>query len=147
MEEARPLDAVATGGIYRLADGRENPDTVSAVLRYAKNWNFVFECSILPIANVAPSVVFQGTKGSLQMTRAGFVFQPPSGAPVEVRAEMDLDQAHAIDWLDAIDQGRAPSAPLTAGLNACKAVHLARAAYWTGKRTHYDEPASKILET
>ena len=147
MEEARPLDAVASGGIYRLNDGRENPDTVSVVLRYAKNWNFVFECSILPIAGVDPHVIFQGTKGSLQVSRTGFVFQSPRGAPVEVRAAMDLDQAHAINWLDAIDQGRTPSAPLAAGLSACEAVHLARAAYWTGKRTRYDESVSKILAT
>ena len=108
MEEARPLNAVATGGIYRLNDGRENPDTVSVVLRYAKNWNFVFECSILPIVTTEPHVIFQGTKGSLQVTRTGFVFQSPRGEPVEEQAAMDLNQAHAIDWLDAIDLGRAP---------------------------------------
>ncbi|MGD9648410.1 MAG: Gfo/Idh/MocA family protein [Pirellulales bacterium] len=146
MEEPRPLDAVASGGIYRLDDGRENPDTVSAVLRYAKNWNFVFECSILPVGNDGPHVLFQGTKGSLRVARDLFVYQPQRGSAVEVPAAMNLDQAHTIDWLDAIDQGRAPSAPLSAGLSACEAVQLAKAAYWTGKRTRYDESATKILE-
>ena len=63
MDEPRPVDAVATGGIYQLHDGRENPDTVSAVLRYAKDWNFNFECTLLPVPGVKPHVTFYGTDG------------------------------------------------------------------------------------
>jgi len=50
----------------------------------------------------------------------------------------NLDGAHAANWLAAI-AGTAPvNADLAAGLSACDAVHLARAAYWSGKRAHYD---------
>ncbi|MCK7482191.1 MAG: Gfo/Idh/MocA family oxidoreductase [Candidatus Moduliflexus flocculans] len=51
LNEARPLNAVATGGIYQLKDGRENPDTVSAVLQYAGGWNLQFESSVLPVVD------------------------------------------------------------------------------------------------
>ncbi len=34
LNETKPQSAVASGGIYQLHDGRENPDTVSAILQY-----------------------------------------------------------------------------------------------------------------
>ena len=50
LNETKPLNAVASGGIFHLKDGRENPETVSAVLRYAGGWNLHFESSVLPVA-------------------------------------------------------------------------------------------------
>jgi predicted dehydrogenase len=146
MNEQQPLDAVASGGIYQLNDGRENPDTVSAILRYGSDWNFNFECSILPVSGVNPHVAFHGTKGVLEISRDQYTYRPERGQPVEVKAEKDLDDAHTANWLDAIDNGTAPSAPLSAGLSACRAIHLAQAAYWTGKRTKYNAAGEIILE-
>lgn len=145
MEERRPLDAVATGGIYYLNDGRENPDTVTAVLRYPR-WNFVFECSILPIAGTRPGVTFFGTRGTLEVTRNGYTFQPERGSRVDVEAKTDVDQDHADNWIAAIDNSTTPSAGLEMGLGACEAIHLARAAYWSGKRARFDDSVTTILE-
>ena len=47
LNETKPVSAVATGGIYQLKDGRENPDTVSAILQYAGGWNLQFESTVL----------------------------------------------------------------------------------------------------
>ena len=146
MNESQPVDAVATGGIYQLNDGRENPDTVSAILRYASNWNFTFECTILPLNGVKPHVAFHGTKGTLEIGREGYTYRPERGQVIEVKAEKDIDDAHTTNWLDAIEKGTAASAPLVTGLSACRAIHLAQAAYWTGKRTKYDDAGEKILE-
>lgn len=145
MDETQPLDAVATGGIYKLNDGRENPDTVSAVLRYKKNWNFNFECSILPLSG-KPHVAFYGTNGTLEISREGYLFRSGQRQAIEVKAERDIDDEHTTNWLDAIHEGSSPSAPLSTGLSACRAIHLAQAAYWTGKRTRYDDSGAKILE-
>ena len=147
MNEEQPLDAVATGGIYQLNDGRENPDTVSAILRYASNWNFMFECSILPVTGVKPHVAFYGTKGSLEITREQYTLRPERGQPIEVKAEREIEDAHVANWLDAVENGAPLHAPLSAGLSACRAIHLAQVAYWSGKRTKYDDAGEKILET
>ncbi len=144
MNETRPLNAVATGGIYHLNDGRVNYDTVNAVLQY-KGWNLTFESSVLPIRNERPGVLFQGTEGTLEITRADYVFTPYKGEPIVVKAEGNLEVAHATSFLDAIKNGTKPSADIETGIAACNPVHLAKAAYWQKKRMRFDETATKML--
>ena len=145
MDEPRPVDAVATGGIYQLRDGRENPDTVSAVLRYSRDWNFNFECTLLPVPGVKPHVTFYGTDAYLEISRTNYILKANRKHAVEVKATENLDAAHATNWLDAIDGTAAINADINKGLSACDAMHLARAAYWSGKRTRYDEKG-RIVE-
>ena len=104
MNEPRPLDAVASGGIYRLNDGRENPDTVSAILRYPKHWNFNFECTLLPIPGVRPHVAFYGTEGTLEISRTNYIFRAARKHAIEVKAAENLDTA-ARDQLGRRDCG------------------------------------------
>ena len=146
LNEARPLNAVATGGIYQLKDGRENPDTVSAVLQYAGGWNLQFESSVLPVVTPRPSVYFQGTEGSLDIARDGYVFRPNKGAAVEVKSSENLELAHAVNFLDAVKNGTRPSADIETGVQACLPVHLAREAYWRRKRMRFDASGSRIEE-
>ncbi len=148
MNDARPLSATAGGGIYQLNDGRVNPDTVNAIIRYGGNgngpWNLTFESSVLSIRNDRPGILFEGTDGTLELTRAGYVFQPNRGEAVEVRAEGSLEVAHAANFLDAIAKGSTPSAGIEIGLEACRPVHLARAAYWKGHQMVMDASGTRI---
>ena len=150
MNESRPLNATATGGIYQMKDGRVNPDTVNAVLQYAGgrngNWNLTFESSVLPIRNERPGVFFQGTEGSLELTRAEYVFTPLKGEAQVVKAEGNLEVAQAANFLDAVKSGKRPSADMQTGIEACNPVHLAKAAYWKKRRMAFDPTGSKILE-
>ncbi len=146
LNETRPLNAVATGGIYQLKDGRENPDTVNAVLQYAGGWNLSFESSVLPVATPRPSVLFQGTEGSLDIARDGYVFRPNKGAAVEVKSSENLELAHVTSFLDAVKSGSRPSADIETGVQACLPVHLAREAYWRRKRMRFDASGSRIEE-
>jgi len=146
LNETKPLNAVATGGIYQLKDGRENPDTVSAVLQYAGGWNLDFESTVLSVATPRPSVFFQGTEGSLDIARDGYVFRPNKGAPVEQRSSENLELAHATEFMSAIKEGRRPSADIEIGVQACNPVHLAKAAYWRKKRMRFDASGSRIEE-
>lgn len=150
MNETRPLNAVATGGIYQMNDGRVNPDTVNAVLQYAggKNgqWNLSFESSVLPIRNERPGVFFQGTEGTLEITRAEYVFTPNKGDAQIVKAEGSLEVAHANNFLDAVKNGSRPSADVQTGIDACNPVHLAKAAYWHRKRMKFDPTGTKIVD-
>lgn len=145
MNESRPLNAVATGGIYQLKDGRVNPDTVNAILQYPGGWNLTFESSVLPIRNDRPGVFFQGTEGTLEITRAEYVFTPTKGDVQVVKAEGSLEIAHAADFLDAVKSGKRPSADLQTGIEACNPVHLAKAAFWTRKRMKFDPTGAKIV--
>jgi predicted dehydrogenase len=145
MSESRPLSAVATGGIYQLNDGRVNPDTVNAVLQY-KSWNLTFESSVLPIRNERPGVFFLGTEGTLDLTRADYVFTPNKGESQVVKAEGNLEIAHVTDFLDAVKTGKRPNADIQTGVEACNPVHLAKAAYWKKKRMRFDPSGMKIVE-
>lgn len=148
MNDPRPERATVTGGIFQLNDGRVNPDTVSAVISYRGGengpWNLTFESSVLSIRNERPGVFFEGTAGTLELTRAGYLFQPNTGAAIEVRAEGGLEVAHALDFIRAIEAGTRPSAGIDIGLEACRPVHLARSAYWKGRPMAMD-PAGKII--
>ena len=146
MNETRPASAVASGGIYQLHDGRENPDTVSAILQYAGGWNLHFESSVLPLETTRPSVFFQGTEGSLDIARDGYVYRPNKGQPVEQKTNENLEVAHATDFLDAVRDGRKPSADIDIGVQACNPIHLAKAAYWRRKRTRFDAAGAAIVE-
>ncbi|MFN7827529.1 MAG: Gfo/Idh/MocA family protein [Acidobacteriota bacterium] len=150
MGDPSPEQATVTGGIFQLRDGRVNPDTVSAVIRYRGQangpWNLTFESSVLSIRNERPGVFFEGTSGTLELTRAGYIFQPNGGAAIEVKAEGSLEIAHASDFIRAIETGSEPSASLARGLEACRPVHLARSAYWKGRPMRMD-PAGKSIVT
>jgi len=133
MDDASPESAVAAGGIYAFQDGRENPDTVNAIVKY-KNWNLSFESSVLPIKNDNPSVFFEGAEGTLDLARTGYTFTPNKGEPLHVAAEGSLERAHAANFVDAIVRGTAVSANLESGINAIRPVQMALNSYWS--KTH-----------
>ncbi len=130
LNDAAPQSAYATGGIYSLPDGRDNPDTVSAIVRYSK-WNLNFESSVLPLRNDRPSVLFEGTQGLLEIARDGYVFTPRSGEAVRVDTKESLEVAHTKNFLDAVVDGKAPNAPLEAGIQASVPVLLSVKSYWS----------------
>jgi predicted dehydrogenase len=132
LDDAEPQSASAVGGIYQLHDGRQNPDTVSAVIQY-RDWNLNFESSVLSIRNDRPSVLFEGTEGTLDLAREGYVFTPNQGEAVSVTASEGLERAHTRNFLDAICSGARVNAPLQAGIDASRPVQLALRSYWTHK--------------
>jgi len=132
LDDSQPVSAVSLGGDFQLHDDRDNPDTVSAIVRY-KNWNLNFESSVLSIRNNAPSVFFEGTEGTLDITREGYTFTPNNGAPIQVTATQDLERAHTGNFIDAIVKGDKVNAPLADGLAASLPVMMALDSYWSHK--------------
>lgn len=141
MNEAHPLTAYATGGIYDAADhdGRINPDTINAILKYPRNWNLTFESSVLPLKAQQPTVVFLGTDASLDISRKRYVFMPNDGKPEIVEASGPLEIAHASNFFDAITKGVKPNAAIEAGIQACNPVYLANRAYWEKRTVAWEE--------
>lgn len=130
MNDAKPKSAVALGGIYAYDDGRQNPDTVNAIIQYNK-WNLSFESSVASIRNDRPSVFFQGTEGTLDLARDGYTWQPNKGSAVRVEAEGTLERAHTANFIDGILLNRPISAKLEFGVDACRPVQMALKAYRT----------------
>ncbi len=145
MDDTNPLNAVTTGGIYHLKDGRSNPDTVNSILQYKDGWNFTFECTVMPIKNVHDSVLFHGTEGNLELFRSGYIYTPHQETPEVVQTTESLDEAHVLNFISAIQKGTPLSAPIAVGLDAVKPSHLAAKAYWTGKRVSFNKDQSEIV--
>lgn len=141
LNETRPLSASATGGIYDAADkdGRVNPDTVNAILKYPGGWNLTFESSVLPLKAQQPTVVFLGTEGSLDISRERYIFMPNKGSQQVVQASGPLEIAHASNFLDAVVKGAKPNADVEMGIQACNPVHLANRAYWEKRTVAWEE--------
>ncbi|MGB3150308.1 MAG: Gfo/Idh/MocA family oxidoreductase, partial [Maribacter sp.] len=146
MDDANPKNAVTTGGIYHLKDGRTNPDTVNTIIQYEEGWNFTFECSILPVKNQNDSVLFHGTKGKLEVFRAGYIYTPHGSSPNFIENTESLDELHVTNFLNAISFGEKLNAPIEIGLQAVKPSHLATASYWSGKRMSFNKEETQIIE-
>jgi predicted dehydrogenase len=132
LDDDQPASAAALGGDFQLRGDLTNPDTVSAIVRY-KSWNLNFESSVLSIKDDAPSVYFEGTKGSLNLTRKGYTLTPNDGTPTEVNSTQSLERAHTANFIDAIVKGEKLNAPLAAGLAASVPVMMALQSYWSQK--------------
>lgn len=132
LNDPHPASAAALGGLYDLYGYFQNPDTVSAIVQY-KNWNLNFESSVLPLRDEHPSVFFEGTDGTLNITRAGYTYTPNKGEAVIFKSTQDLEVAHTRNFLDAIIIGTPVSAPLSAGLDATLPVQMCLKSYWSHK--------------
>ena len=86
---------------------------------------------MLSIRNPRPSVYFEGTKGTLDLTRGGYTLTPNDGAPTEFKSTQNLERAHTGNFLDAIVNGTRVNAPVTAGLAASVPVMMALDSYWS----------------
>jgi len=129
LSDASPKSAAVAGGVQHLKDGRENPDSVAAVIEYA-SWNLSFESTILPVPDDRPTVLFMGTAGTLDLARASYIYTPRQGAPLVVKAEGSLEAAHVRNFLDAVKANRRPNAPVEAAIEGLRPCFLAREAYW-----------------
>lgn len=130
LDDSAPASAAALGGDYELRGDLTNPDTVSAVIRY-KSWNLNFESTVLSVRDPKPSVFFEGTKGTLDLTRKGYTLTPNDGAPTEVVANQSLERAHTGNFIDAIVKGDKLNAPLETGIAASVPVMMALDSYWS----------------
>jgi predicted dehydrogenase len=132
LDDSNPQKATALGGIYKLHDQRKNPDTVSAIVQY-RDWNLNFESSVASIRDDHPSVFFEGTEGTLDLSRDGYTFTPNQGIATEISSTESLEKAHTGNFLDAIVAGAKVNAPLRAGLEASLPVQMALRSYWSQK--------------
>lgn len=138
MSDSQPVNAAALGGDFQLRGDLTNPDTVSAIVRYS-NWNLNFESSVLSVRDPHPTVFFEGTEGTLNLTREGYTLTPNDGEPVQANATQSLEREHTTNFIDAIVKGGKINAPLSAGLEASVPVMMALQSYWSRKMVAREE--------
>ncbi len=94
---------------------------------------------MLPIRDERPSVLFQGTEGTLDLARDNYIFQPNKGKAVQVAPEKSLEEAHTANFISAIIGNKPVSAPVQAGIDACRPMQMALKAYWENRLIKRDE--------
>jgi len=157
MDSPTPTSAIANGHVYEMTDW-ECPDTVSCTLEYPKGFlvnYFGGHTSGIDFG----SMVFYGTKATLQLTLAGFGlyeepgrfwynsksqrWRPEPKLYVESEHEGTSDSLH--NWLDSIRSRKPPNANIRAGVEAGFTTHLGNAALRSGKKATWDEVQQKIV--
>jgi predicted dehydrogenase len=137
-----PTKAVTVGGNYTSQGIWQTPDTIQTLLVYPQNLQVYFEGTFCNQRN-GSMVEFMGTEATLYIDRGRFELIPeprskqkpeemilgtgPRGRDFYDRPEGEL--LHLIDWIDAIRNGRQPSATVQAGVRAAAAAHLGNQAY------------------
>lgn len=167
MDDHFPRSVVAHGGIFAWPDGRENPDTFTALLEYPKGFLVSYSTSF---GNDAPSHIrFMGKKATLMNfgtegtprwkwveEKGNFEDEPeiqreerwvslPGDGGKGPASTPDEDLSHVANWLESLRAGRQPSAPVQAGYAHSVACIMATRAYWEGRKLYWEPKTESIL--
>jgi hypothetical protein len=164
MDEDIPETVVASGGIYVWNDGRENPDTFSAVATYKKGFAHVFQAqfgnsfgSHSAIFGKSGTLWADGGEGSEAWTltpRGGGRGKPAfaeqklaiPGIPA-TSSPSDDSKPHFDDWVKAMrSRNPAPNGDITTGFKHSVAVIMAERALREGKKMYWDAKREEILD-
>lgn len=170
-----PRSIVANGGIYTWNDGRENPDTVTAVMDYGPNNDMTKGFQVLYSSRFTNSA--GGTK-ELYYSNAGMLnldtnevtsegglteehasamgmkanlltpFTLPTTARIETGANTGGDpmtSLHVRNWMECVRNRKTPNASVEAGYNHSVANIMARIATETGKKVTFDDQKQLVI--
>jgi predicted dehydrogenase len=158
-----PTQCMASGGIYRWNDGREVPDTISAIYEYPNKFHLNYS-SYFGNKYFDYGEQFFGDFGTIEVIgRKKLRYYPEDfGAsnperlkglkPMELDYIKDFSQpdathAHFVNWVEAI-QGKAKAiAPVSVGQEAAIPGHMATQSYLEGKKCTWDAQNRKFLFT
>jgi len=146
-----PRSVTCLGGIYALQDGRDTPDTQSAVFDYG-TFTLLFESALwTPYMRKTPGdlrdtdefpdwtfnatkIEILGTRGFMYLGRHGDGWQVFDGNQARIVAEpaKQSDREHLADFLDAVRTRRLPAADVAIGHASTLLSHLANASWRAG---------------
>ncbi|MBI4903025.1 MAG: Gfo/Idh/MocA family oxidoreductase [Acidobacteria bacterium] len=164
----RPRSVVASGGIYQWADGRENPDTVTAVFEYAQAGGKGFQALFTGrMGNAAGGSrdLYCSSGGTLEVTTgqvspdggltekaAATAGMKPNllesrslGGTGKADAADDSIAAHLENWMQCVRSRRQPIADITAGYNHSVALCMTVAAMRSGRRATFDDKSQQVV--
>jgi predicted dehydrogenase len=170
MDDPFPRSVTAHGGILAWPDGRENPDTLVALLEYPKGFLASYSVSF---GNDAPSFTrYMGKKATLfnlggegspryqlveekgnhednpniDKDRASKYIQVPGNKELPPMGMGDLTLEHMTNWFDCLRSRAQPHATVHEGFAHSVACIMATQAYWSGQKIYYDPKAEAILD-
>ncbi|MGB7526512.1 Gfo/Idh/MocA family protein [Sphingobacterium cellulitidis] len=170
-----PRSVVANGGIYTWKDGRENPDTVTAVMDYgpendkSKGFQVLYSSRFTNSAGGIKELYYSNAgmlnldtnqvsaEGGLSERSAAEMgmkanlltpFTLDNAAEMETSANTGGDpmtSLHMRNWMDCVRNRKTPNASVEAGYSHSIANIMARTAMETGKRVTFDDAKQEVL--
>lgn len=161
-----PKSVSHQGGIYHFKDGREIPDTQTAVFEYDRI-NFIFEASLWsPYMKKTPTAIREsdefpewpfnstrieilGTEGFMNLGRHGGGWQAYDQDNNVIRSEFGRpgDYPHFRDFINCISTRERPIADVEEGHVSTLLSHLANVSYRVeNQRLHFDPSTGRFKE-
>ncbi len=152
-----PTSCMASGGIYRWPDGRDVPDTLSAIYEYPGKFHINYSC-YFGNDHFSYGEQFMGNEGTIEVLHRQYLnFYPETfrgKAPAHVAARKELKmylprndnlavEAHIRNWLKAIRGQAQLVAPVQTGQEAAISGHMATLSYRKSKKILWDNEARK----
>jgi len=145
LGERAPDSAVAAGAIYDTGDGKDAPDTISALFEYP---GFVVSFQSVIVGNPLPyGVTFYGDNGKLFVNRNRYVFTPAEkGAPpAQKDFPGDITADHVRNFLDCCANRKRPNADVALAAVSIQPPLLAVKSYLEKRRIRFDAEHGLIL--
>lgn len=165
MDEDIPESMVANGGIFVWKDGRENPDTFTAVATYKKGFSHVFSAQFGN--GFGSHSAIMGKNGTLWSENAEgsqkWILTPDGGlgkariakeekitvpgAPPPLAEPSDDSKFHFDDWAKSMrSRNMHPNCDIVAGYRHSVAAIMAARAQREGKRMYWDSKREEIVD-
>ncbi|HLY62278.1 MAG TPA: Gfo/Idh/MocA family oxidoreductase [Terriglobia bacterium] len=155
MNSPAPSSAVAAGLSNDF--GLEWPTTLSCTLEYPQGFLVSYTGNHSSGMDFG-SVIFYGSKGTLEISRAAFaLYEETRGfkynsksqrwrpdPKLYVESEEEGTSENLRNWLECIRSRKTPNANLAFGLELARTAHLSNAALISGRKATWDEAAQKI---
>ncbi|GAA4424464.1 Gfo/Idh/MocA family oxidoreductase [Pontibacter saemangeumensis] len=170
-----PRSVAANGGIYMWNDGRENPDTLTAVFDYgpendkSKGFQVVYSSRFSNSAGGVKELYYSNggmlnldtnkitSEGGLTQNMADDMgmkpnllpdYTLPNQATVSTDANTGGDpmtSLHMRNWMECVRSRKTPNASVRAGYNHSIANIMTRVAMETGKRVTFDDAKQDVV--
>jgi predicted dehydrogenase len=156
-----PSNVAAFGGRYALKDGGETPDVQEVIYNFpdamlggGKGCVVTWTAREIGSSRSEP-LVFHGTKGTLALSRRGFIITPevwkgdpqnntPAMAPVE-QPGLEMDSAHVRNFLDCVKTRTRPVADVEEGHRTATMCHLGNIAMRLGRSLRWDSVKEQCM--
>ena len=160
--EGLPSTATALGGKYYFDDDQQFPDTATCAFQWDGDGQvgvrrqLIFEMRIWSKNyphNCDSGVEFYGTKGMLFVSKRGKLeLWNDSNKRVDISKDefstqsLGLPQNHQVDFLQALKDGRNPSADIAIGHDSTSLIHLANISVRLGRSLQMDPETQTIKD-
>lgn len=172
MGQPYPKSAVASGGLYQWADGRQSYDTFATLMEYGESgvkgggFQVMFQSRQTNCAggtdphHESPVEKYFGPNGCIDLgsgcvTNEGVERAKPTSEKLPAPSETvvtsantggdPLTSAHMRNWMECVRARTNPNAPVEAGYSHSVALIMSNAALRTGLRATFDGETRQVL--